>query len=67
MVFGDRLLVRRIISIGKSLLIFSQDEYIFKHYNIPKKGWAAPDGKKEFIPKDEAQGVTVSSFMFKDF
>jgi hypothetical protein len=67
MVFGGELSVRRDESLGKPLIIFGQDECIFKQYNMSRKGWTAPDGRKALIPKDEGQGVMVSSFVSREF
>jgi hypothetical protein len=67
MVFGGGLSVRRNECLQKPLIIFGQDECIFKQYNMSKKGWTAPDGRKALVPKDEGQGVMVSSFVSREF
>jgi hypothetical protein len=48
-------------------LSIGQDECIFKQYSTSRKGWMAPDGRKALIPKDEGQGVMISSFVSREF
>jgi hypothetical protein len=64
--FGGNLSVRR-NSDEKPLILFGQDECIFKQYNLSSKSWTNPDGVRALRPKDEGQGVMVSSFISREF
>jgi hypothetical protein len=66
LVFGGSLSVRRPTH-QKPLIIFGQDECIFKQYTFTKKTWCLPDGRFPLIPKDEGSGVMVSAFVSRDF
>jgi hypothetical protein len=66
MPFGGHLSIRKPIG-TKAVFIFGQDECIFKQYSFSKKSWTLPDGTKTLIPKDEGQGVMLSSFMSREF
>jgi hypothetical protein len=64
--YGGNLSVRKPID-KKPIIIFGQDECIFKQYAFTKKSWTLPDGTKPLIPKDEGQGVMLSSFVSREF
>ena len=59
--YGGNLSVRKPPHL-KPLFILGQDECIFKQYLFNKGLWMSPDGKKQLIPKDEGQGLMLSSF-----
>ena len=50
----------------KPLMIIGQDECIFKQYIFKKKYWVLPDGTRQLIPKDEGQGLMLSSFCCRE-
>ena len=50
----------------KPLMILGQDECIFKQYLFTAGAWVMPNGTKELIPKDEGQGVMISSFVSRE-
>ena len=50
----------------KPLLILGQDECIFKQYLFSQGVWVLPNGVKQLIPKDEGQGVMLSSFVSRE-
>jgi hypothetical protein len=64
--FEVKLSVRQMMNI-KPFIILGQDGCIFKQYILTKKGWTAPDCKKALQPKDEGQGVMISSFVSREF
>ena len=47
-------------------LIVGQDKCIFKQYIFSKGVWVLPDGTKQLIPKEEGQGVMLSSFCCRE-
>jgi hypothetical protein len=66
LVFGGSLSVRKPTHL-KPLIIFGQDECIFKQDTFTKKAWCLPDGHFPLIPKDEGAGVMVSAFVSRNF
>jgi hypothetical protein len=52
---------------SKLLIIFGQNESIFKQYKCSKSAWCIPDGQFAVIPKDEGHGLMVSTFISRDF
>ena len=64
--FGGCLSVRK-PSNSKPLIIFGQDECIYKQYIFCKKSWMGPEGQTALVPKDEGQGVMLSSFVSRDY
>ena len=48
---------------AKPLIIFGQDECIFKQYTFSKKSWMGPEGQTALVPKEEGQGLMLSSFV----
>ena len=64
--YGGSLSVRRDKS-SKPLIIFGQDEAIFKQFLFRKRQWVGPDGQRPLIPKDEGQGVMISAFQSREF
>ena len=64
--YGGNLSIRKPID-KKPIILFGQDECIFKQYAFTKKTWTLPDGTKPLIPKDEGQGVMLSSFVSREF
>ena len=47
-------------------MIIGQDKCIFKQYTFSKKFWSLHDGSKQLIPKDEGQGLMLSSFYCRE-
>ena len=64
--FGGCLSVRMPIG-TKPIIIFGQDECIFKQYIFSKKSWMGPEGQTPMIPKDEGCGVMFSSFVSREY
>ena len=64
--FGGDLSVRRNKS-KKPLIMFGQDECIFKQYLFSNAQWCLPDGQRAIIPKDEGQGIMISAFVSREF
>ena len=63
--YGGSLSVR--FPVGqKPLMIFGQDEAIFKQFIFSKGVWILPDGRKQLVPKDDGQGVMISSFISRE-
>ena len=52
---------------AKPLIIFGQDECIFKQYVFCKKTWVGPNGETALTPKDEGHGVMLSSFVSHEY
>ena len=52
---------------AKPLIIFGQDECIFKQYVFSKKSWMGPHGETPMTPKDEGHGVMLSSFVSREY
>ena len=64
--FGGKLSVR--LNDGeRPLIIFGQDESIFKQYLMKSKAWTCPDGETQMVPKDEGAGIMISAFVSRDF
>ena len=64
--YGGFLSVRRDQS-QKPLIIFGQDESIYRQYQSNKKRWFLPDGLGCLLPKEQGQGIMYSSFVSRDF
>jgi hypothetical protein len=64
--YGGNLSVRKDPNV-KPLLIMGQDESIFKQYSLSKKSWSDPDGTRALLPKEDGQGVMISSFVSREF
>ena len=64
--FGGNLSIRKREE-DKPLVIFGQDECIFKQYQFNNKQWYLPDGTCQILPKDEGLGIMYSSFVSRDF
>ena len=63
--FGGNLSVRMSPD-KKKAMIFGQDECIFRQYVFTKGLWCCPDGTRQLTPKDEGQGVMLSSFCSRE-
>ena len=63
--YGGYLSVRKDPQL-KPLMILGQDEVIFKQFVFSKGVWILPDGTKQLMPKDEGQGVMLSSFVGRE-
>jgi hypothetical protein len=64
--FGGWLSVRKPAHL-KPIIIFGQDECIFKQYAFTKKAWLSPSGKSAMMPKDEGLGEMISAFVSREF
>ena len=51
----------------RPIVMFGQDECIFKQFLFSHKQWVLPDGTTPPMPKDEGQGVMLSSFVSCEF
>jgi hypothetical protein len=51
----------------RPLIIFDQNECIFKQYLLSKKAWMLPSSEKQLVPKDEGQGVMISALQSREF
>jgi hypothetical protein len=51
----------------KPMIIFGQDECIFKQFLMTKKTWIGPNGEKNLVPKDEGLGRMISAFVSREF
>ena len=66
--FGGNLSIRKPKE-KKVVIIFGQDECIFKQYAFPKKSWTLPDDTKQLIPKikdKESCFLILSLDLYKD-
>ena len=63
--YGGNLSIRKDPNV-KPLMILGQDECIFKQFIFSKGYWLLPDGTKQLVPKDEGQGVMLSSFVSRE-
>ena len=64
--FGGYLSVQRQKN-QKPLIIFGQDECIFKQYIFRNKCWMGPNGETPLTPKDEGQGLMVSGIVSREY
>ena len=64
--FGGQPSVRKPADL-KPLLMFVQDECIFKQYTFSKKAWTNKEGVMSLIPKDEGAGVMISAIVSREF
>ena len=64
--FGGHLSVRK-KEWEKPLILVGQNESIFKQFHITAKQWALPNGETAPNPKEDGQGVMLSSFVSRDF
>ena len=63
--FGGNVSVRKDPD-KKKAMIFGQDKCIFRQYIFTKGLWCCPDGTRQLTPKDEGQGVMLSSFCSRE-
>ena len=63
--YGGHLSVRKPEN-ERKVMMFGQDECIFKQYSFNKQSWTLPDGTKPLVPKDEGQGLMLSSFTSRE-
>ena len=47
-------------------MLLGQDECIFKQYLFTNSTWVLPDGSRPLIPKEEGQGIMLSSFTCRE-
>ena len=64
--FGANLSVRKKEN-EKPIIMISQDECIFKQFLFSHRHWCLPDGTTPPMPKEEGQGVMLSSFVSREF
>ena len=63
--FGGNLSVRKPPNV-KPLIMFGQDECIFKQNTFSKKAWTNHEGVMSLIPKDEGAGVMIPAFVSRE-
>ena len=51
----------------KPLIIFGQDEYIFKQFIFRNKCWTPSSGETPLTPKDKGQGLMLSGFVSREY
>jgi hypothetical protein len=51
----------------KLLILFGQDEAIFKQYWLTSKAWVGRNQERPLLLKDEGQGVMLSVFKSREF
>ena len=61
--FGGNLSVRKPAN-QKPLIIFGQDECIYKQYTFKSKCWNGPNGETPLMPK---QGIMISGFVSREY
>ena len=54
-------------SVRPPLIIFGQDEAIYRQYLMTLKVWAGRGGKQPQRPKDQGQGLMISAIKSRDF
>ena len=64
--YGENLSVREKES-EKPIIMFGQDECIFKQYLFTYKHWALPNVTILPMPKEGSQGIMLSSFVSREF
>ena len=50
----------------KPLLMVGQDEAMFKQFQFIGKAWTLTSGEKGLVPKDDGQGVMLSSYVSRE-
>ena len=63
--FGGRLSVR-MPKDQEPIMILGQDECIFRQFVFSKGMWTCPQGHKQLLPKDQGQGIMLSSFCSRE-
>jgi hypothetical protein len=64
--FGGNLSVR--FPIGeKPLVMFGQDECIFKQFTVHSSCWVSETAGRPLMPKDDGQGVMISAFQSREW
>ena len=63
--YGGHLSVRKPPHL-KPLMLLGQDECIFKQFVFTRGFWVLPDGTRQLVPKEEGQGVMLSSFCSRE-
>ena len=63
--YGGHLSVRKDPN-SKPLMINGQDEVIFRQNTFTGSSWTLPDGTKQLLPKDDGQGLVLSSFCSRE-
>ena len=51
----------------KPIIMIGQDKSIFKQFLITAKQWNLPDGSCAINPKEDGQGIMISTFVSRDF
>ena len=49
------------------VMMFGQDEAIFKMYLFNPKMWKGPNGQRPLLPKDEGLGIMLSAFVCREY
>ena len=63
--YGGNLSIRKDPNL-KPLMINGQDEVIFRQNTFTGSSWTLPDGTKQLLPKDDGQGLMLSSFCSRE-
>jgi hypothetical protein len=66
LIFGASLSVHIPTSL-KPVIIFGQDNCIFKQYKCLKKTWRLPDGRYPLLPKDDGAGIMAFAFISREY
>jgi hypothetical protein len=59
---GGDVIVRKLESPSKPLMIFSQDESVFNHYLLGNCQWVGPEGQQVLVPKTNGLGIMLPAF-----
>ncbi len=51
----------------KTLIMLGHDECIFEQFQTTNKAWKSPNGETVLAPKDDRQGVMISTFPSREF
>ena len=63
---GGNLSVRKQLNM-KLVIMFEQDESIFKPFAMASKAWMSPTGERPLVPKDNEAGPIISAYMSREF
>ena len=63
--FGGNVSVRKPVG-QRKLMMFGQDEVIFRQFLMWMYSWTLPDGTKQLVPKDDGMGLMLSSFCSRE-
>ena len=52
---------------AKPIIIFGQDDCIFKQFSMSGKQWYRPNKETYIVPKDDGMGIMISAFQSREF